>query len=333
MSSSISSSDAPWRAFVRTFAAVAGLAFVGLVAAAVALDPYDTGRFALLRKPGVLDQGPRTANASRGRDPVFDGAIIGNSHIQLVSPQELTQATGIPFVSLIVPGTGPREQFATLDYFLRTRARPARALVVGLDGFWCTDDPALPIWNPFPFWLYDPSLAAYVRGLVRYATLGKMVDRLSVAAGRGKRARPDGYWDYEQYRAWQQDAIASTLALRDVSLAKNTTGAFPALDGLAQHLARIPADVSVVLVRPPVYVTALPDAGTPDATVEEGCRAAMRRVAAGRARTVLVDWRTDRSETRAIENWFDHTHYRAAVARALEADIAAALRRMAGPGL
>src|SRR3954447_693746 len=184
MSSSVSGSEGRWRAFVRTFAAVAGVAFVGLVGAAVALDPYDTGRFALLRKPGVLDQGPRTANASRGRDPAFEGAIVGNSHIQLVSPEELAHAPGIPFVSLIVPGTGPREQFAILDYFLRTRVRPARALVLGLDGFWCTDDPALPIWNPFPFWLYDPSPAAYLRGLVRYATLGKMVDRLQVAAGR-----------------------------------------------------------------------------------------------------------------------------------------------------
>jgi hypothetical protein len=333
MSSSISSSDGRWRAFVRTFAVVAGAVFAALVGAAVALDPYDTGRFALLRKPGVLDQGPRTANASRGRDPAFDGAIVGNSHIQLVSPEELAHATGIPFVSLIVPGTGPREQFAILDYFLRTRVRPARALVLGLDGFWCTDDPALPIWNPFPFWLYDPSPTAYLRGLVRYATLGKMVDRLRVASGKGKRARPDGYWDYEQYRVWRRDAIASTLALRDSSLAKNTTGAFPALDALAPHLARVPADVPVVLVRPPVYVTALPEPGTPEARVEEGCRAAIRRVAEGRPRTALVDWRSDRPETRAIENWFDHTHYRAQMARALEAEIADALRGLGAPGL
>lgn len=321
-------SDRLWSAFVRTFGGIATVATVVLLIAAIVLDPYDTGRFALLRVPGVPEQGPRTANASRGRDPHFDSAIIGNSNVQLVSPEELTQATGFRFVSLIVPGSGPREQFAMFHYFLRTRVRPARALVLGLDDSWCTSDPALPISHPFPFWLYDPDSAVYVRGLFSLETLSKLVDRLRFVFRRRKRAQPNGYWDYEQHLAWRADSVAATLASQPAPVVQHTSDAFPALDTLSAQLARIPPDIAVALVRPPVYVTALPQAGTEAARREEACRAAMRAVAQRRARTALLDWRGDLPVSRDIENWFDRTHYRAGVARLLEADIAASLSKM-----
>ena len=83
------------------------LALVLIVTAVYAIDPYDTGRSSLLAKPGVRPQGPRTAAASRGRDQAFNGAIIGNSHIQLLSPERLKAATGLDFVQLSVPATRP----------------------------------------------------------------------------------------------------------------------------------------------------------------------------------------------------------------------------------
>src|SRR3712207_6134716 len=108
MSSSISSSDAgaPWRSFAVTLLTAAALALLGILTAAYLVDPYDTGRSLLLHKPGVRPQGPRTAAASRGRDPAFDSAIIGNSHIQLLSPERLKEKTGLSFVQLSVPASG-----------------------------------------------------------------------------------------------------------------------------------------------------------------------------------------------------------------------------------
>ncbi len=164
-SSSISSSEplpseaSAWRPFATTFALGGVAIMLGLLGLVLFIDPFDRGLFGDGVR-GVAEQGPRTADASRGRDPAFDGAIIGNSHIQLVSPAALHEATGVPFVSLVVPGTGPREQQVLLDYFLHFRQRPARGLVIGLDDAWCTGEPALPVSNPFPFWLYDdaPSL-------------------------------------------------------------------------------------------------------------------------------------------------------------------------------
>src|ERR1700709_298534 len=120
-SSSTSSSDAmeppdiaqnrSWRRFAAAFAWTAAGLLGGYLALATLVDPYDSGRSRLLSAGGVRPPGPRTAPASRGRGPAFTGAIIGNSHIQLVEPGRLGALTGIPFVQLSVPATGPGEQF------------------------------------------------------------------------------------------------------------------------------------------------------------------------------------------------------------------------------
>ena len=159
MSSSTSSSEpagtpaqaARWTGFAVTFLAAAGVVAFAFLTFAFLLDPYESGRSPLHLKDGVRPQGPRTALASRGRDPAFAGAIVGNSHIQLISPEELRRQTGIPFVSLIAPATGPRESLVLLDWFLRHRKEQTKALVIGIDVRWCTADPTLAIEKPFPF--------------------------------------------------------------------------------------------------------------------------------------------------------------------------------------
>lgn len=324
----------PWTLFVRWLAGAALAVFAGLLAFVVATDPYDTGRFALLRAPGVPAQTPRTAHASRGRDPAFDAAIIGNSHVQMLSPAGLSAATGLAFVTLSVPGTGPREQFVLLDYFLRHRTGAARALVIGIDPYWCRPDPALTPWLPFPFWLYDPSPWRYLAGLVRDQSLDDSTKRIGWVLGLSKRprARPDGYWDYDEGLVWREDRQGVLFQARVPSTVPNETGPYPALDALAARLAALPAGLPVALVQPPVFHLALPEPGTGLARAEAACRAALGRVVAGRPGTALVDWRLDRPEARVPQNFIDPTHYRSAVARAVEADIATAIRGLSGGG-
>lgn len=319
-----------WTRFLQGFAVAAALVFAPVFAGLVAIDPYDTGRFGLVRKPGVPAQGPRTADASRGRDPAFDGAIIGNSHIQLVSPAELAAATGIPFVSLAIPGTGPREQLALVDYFLRNRIRPAGALVLGIDDFWCTPDPALPLSRPFPFWLYERSPWRYLAGLVRWQVFDEAIRRVQYVAGlsRQPRARPDGYWNYDEGSDWRPDAEDAIPTLRLTVTRPNATGRFPALEALGARLATLPAGLPVVILRPPIIATALPDPATPAGSQEAACREALAVAAAGRPGVTILDWRVDRPETRRLENFRDHTHYRSGLARDVERDIAASLARI-----
>lgn len=318
-----------WLRFARIMTVTALVLFVALIGTIAALDPYDTGRFALVSKPGVPPQGPRTAHASRGRDPAYDAAILGNSHVQLLSPERLSAATGIPFVSLTVPATGPKEQFAILDYWLANRVRPPRAIVIGVDPYWCRDDPAMANWMPFPFWLYAPDPWTYLAGLARLDVLEETGRRLRYLAGRIARGRADGYWDYEPDYAAQVaagGALLAKLAQPRATIAVNPTGRFPPLAALRERLAGLPAALRVVLVRSPVYRTGLPKPGSPEAATDAACASAYGALAADDPRIRLIDWRTDRPESRIAELWFDHTHYRAQVAVALERAIADAIR-------
>ena len=335
-SSFISSSDASltgegsWQGFAVIWVSVALALSCALLITAFAVDPYDTGRSTLFAKPGVRPQGPRTAGASRGRDPAFNAAIIGNSHIQLLSPERLSAATGLAFVQLSIPATRPKEQFVLIEWFARHHPE-LRALVIGADNQWCTGDPALPNDKPFPFWLYSHNPMEYLRGLSRYATLEEVPRRLAyVLSRRAPRARPDGYWDYEA--AYVGMGYAGDPAIRarlqqPLSYINNGTGRFPAIEKLEPALASLPAAAAVVIVFPPVYAPSIASEGNAAQQAGAACKEAFAKVASERPRTAVVDWRVDRPETRDPELFFDQTHYRQPLARLIEADIAAALAR------
>jgi hypothetical protein len=320
-----------WTRFALLLAGGAAALSLTMVALLFVLDPYDTGRPGWLTKPGVRPQGPRTAAASRGRDPAFNAAIFGNSHVQLLSPERLDAQTGLSFVSLIAPATRPKEQLALMDWFIRNRTAPPRALVVGVDGEWCTGDPELPNDKPFPFWLYDRSLLAYLRGLIRYDMLEEGPRRVGYLLSRkAERARPDGYWDYEpNYIALGYDVRPdrrAKLEKGEPAIALNATGSFPAADRLSGLLRTLPATTHVTLFHPPFYRSVLPREGDPLRAVDAACKAAFAAVARARPNTTVLDWRVQRPEAQDASLWFDHTHYRAPVARKIEDDIGRLIR-------
>ncbi|MDP4022613.1 hypothetical protein Q8W71_08270 [Methylobacterium sp. NEAU 140] len=332
MSGAAPPSDRAWRGFARALVLTALGLLAGYLALAVLVDPYDTGRVGLLSRGAVRPQGPRTASAVRGRDPAYAGAVIGNSHIQLVEPAELTRLTGVPFVQLSVPATGPAEQFALLGWFLRHHPRPD-AIVLAADAFWCADDPAFPSEHPFPFWLVG-DWPAYLRGLARFSAAQETVNRIGwLLRAKPKRAAADGWWNYEPDYLRQGFGLDPALKARlDRPVGRETephrAGPFPVAARLRAELARVPAATPVVLVFPPVYAAAEPPAGSPRAAAETACRAAIRGALAAHPLSAVVDWRDGRPEARDPDQFFDQSHYRFPVARVLTAEIAADVNRL-----
>jgi hypothetical protein len=323
-----------WARFALMLVGVTAGAMVLMLALLFVLDPYDTGRPGLIEKPGVRPQGPRTAAASRGRDPAFNAAIFGNSHVQLLSPERLNAQTGLGFVSLIAPATHPREQLVLMDWFVRHRSEKnqtaAKAIVIGIDGNWCTPNAALPNEKPFPFWLYERSLVKYAGGLVRFDILEEATRRIDWLRKKApERARPDGYWDYEpNYIGLGYDVRPDRRAMLEKptpAVPANPSAQFPAAGALGVALAGLAPAIRVVLVVPPVYRSALPEAGSALSQADEACKAAFRKLAAARAGATFLDFRVASPEARDASAWFDHTHYRRAVAEKVENAIAAAL--------
>ena len=195
--------------------------------------------------------------------------------------------------------------------------------------------------GPFPSGFTRSSPLEYARGLLRWEVLEEIPPRPDLSAGDGRRAaRPDGYWDYDAEYTQRGDKMAA--AHRQELEAKPYAAAprydrdpqarvryFPAADRFGTVAASLPEDAPLILVVPPLYINALPPDGTEPAFRLQACKAAIADAAQkGHARTALIDWRIDRPEVRNPTWFVDTIHYRQPIARAMEANIAEALRRL-----
>lgn len=311
-----------WAGFTRALLVAAALALSAVYGALLAIDPYDSGRTGLIAARGVHDQYPFTGNVSRARDGRFDAAIFGNSHVQLLRPERLDGLTGLRFVQLTLPATRPRDALDMLRWFMANRAGPPRAVLVGVDHFWCLDEVLHA--DRFPAWLYTDRWPAYLAGLLRYRSVEVATARVKfLRSGQGG-LRPDGYWDYaELYRANGLDgADASRRRLAEpVGFPVNESGRFPALDRLRAALAALPRETAVVLVWPPLYRTALPAPDTAGSRTAAACRAGLERIARARPRTAFLDLLDARADDPAA--FYDHDHVRHAPAMEIEREVAA----------
>jgi hypothetical protein len=328
MNSSISASER-WRRWLAFYAASALALGAAVAALLLALDPYDTGRLALLGEHGVPVLGQRLAAASLGRRPTVDTAIIGNSVMQLLAPQRLAAGGSIGVVQLTIPGTGPREQLVVAEWFRRHHPGAAlRGLVIGIDQTWCRGDGRIDLTNPFPFWLYADSALDYAAGLMSLKSFEAVARELKLLLGRAPPARADGYVDYEAGRVWEAAAVAArTAPPLGIEAPANPAAPppdFAAAPLLRDFLARLPAATRVVLVFPPRHRHAIARPGTAAAADERACTAAFTAIAAARAGMRALDF-IGRDGMTEDEDFWDLVHYRIAVARRMETEIAAAL--------
>jgi hypothetical protein len=357
------SNDRVWRRFALAFLAVFAGVVVVVYVFIILVDPYDSGRFFSLGLRGLYDgpqgadkvsgqpgaaasssaaafgntdESQRTGNVALGRSARFNAAIFGNSHGQLLSPQRLSQATGLNFVQLTVPGANVREQIAMMHWFIRHHVEIG-ALVLTLDERWCVTDPALPVRSPFPFWLYSDSDLIYLANALSTRTLRDGFRRLASTFGRSPAVDPTGYSDYEAGKAWSfkpgKPVAAEGFPARDGRPFAREPD-FPGLILLDALLGEVPAKTPVVIVLPPQFYTQLPPAGTGGARFRDYCKWQIALRAERGAGSAFIDFLVDSEITRNPENFMDAEHYRANIAQMIEADIAAALkgRRTASEG-
>jgi hypothetical protein len=310
-----------WQRFVIVFLmtlCLGGSAAFGFI---LVIDPYDRGSLGLGWLSGIVDEDPRTASASRGRDPRFDSAVIGNSHGQLINPARLSSGTGLNFVQLTVPATGPREQLTLLRWFIGHHDHIG-AVVLAADATWCTPDPALPISTPFPFWLYTDSNVEYAANVLRSDALLRGWRRILLAFGLRRESDPTGFSDYERGRTW---AFAPNVpeGLTPASGIRSPQRPFPAIEQLRAIMRQLPANVRLIVVFPPVFVTLLPDAGSDAAEWMAECKGAFSLLVEGRG--TLIDFAIDSELVRDPKNFMDPSHYRANLASQIDEAIVAAL--------
>jgi hypothetical protein len=320
-------SDRQWLHFSWLFLSIFFCTLAGIVMVLLLVDPFDSGRSPFSIVAGVYDRDPRIAGASLGRDPSFNSAVLGNSHGQALNPTRLSLATGLSFVQLTVPGTGPREQLTLLRWFVDHHASVS-GIVLVVDDRWCVQDLNGPLQFSFPFWLYGGFLD-YLPHLLSPRAIDRAGRRLGLALGVYTRSDPTGFMDYEADRVWAFNPETSAPA---ATSQRGPVGqpAFPAIERLAAALADLPAAVPVVIVIPPVFYTSLPPLGSATAAQFAQCRTALSQLTGQRPRGVLLDFRVDNDATRDPTNFMDATHYRSEIARTIEKHIATALASETG---
>jgi hypothetical protein len=311
--------EGAWRGFAARFLA----AFVAVLAVTLAfvilIDPYDSGRFPSLGIVGISDTNQRTEHVSLGRSDKFNAAIFSDSHGQLLDPDRLTQATGLSFVQLSIPGGYAPEQLAVMRWFIRHHAHVG-AIVLAADERWCSDDPQP--WRWFPFWLYGDSDWAYLVNSLNSRSASAALRRVKHALGLLQPSHPRGYDDYEARRPadYKFDFPPPPDMMAAASPVDLGGRPMPAIDRLAAELKTAPG-TPLVVVFPPVYISVLPNDAQSLALLNE-CKARLARLAATTPRGGFLDYLIDSPLARDQASFQDIDHYRAPVARRIEQEIA-----------
>jgi hypothetical protein len=315
-------SDRVWRRFALTFLGVFGGGVGLMYAALLVIDPYDTGRFPTFMKTGVVDEGQRTSNASHGRDPRFTAAVIGNSRGQMLDPAKLSALTGMDFVQLTSPASGPVEQMTMLRYFMAYH-RKIDAVILSVDERWCGHDQSLPIIMPFPFWLYRGNLE-YLGHVLSTRALTFAARRIKMQIGLVPPDDARGYQDYEtgHYRNFRP----GPLQLVEPPAVAPLDTPFAGFDILDPVLAELPATTHVVFLMSPVYQAWLDELDPQMIADLPRCKAEVAQRAAARPNTAFLDYFAESPISHDAENFMDTQHFRLNIARLLEARIAEELK-------
>jgi hypothetical protein len=328
MTSSTSGSDRhaarrAWRRWLVVFAAAYFGAGALLFALLLLIDPYDTGRFPSFGIVGIADKSMRTADASRGRDPHFNAAVIGNSTGQRLDPYRLSQASGFRFIQLSIPKLGPEEQLVLMQWVV-SHHTDYGALVIVTDPTWCDPDPDRPLDNPFPFWLYGGDLR-YLTNVLSTRAMDRAAWRIEIALGLRQPVDPVGFTDY--LRPGDREVFETPPPVIPEALGEvRQRPGLPWVDRLRAFVETVPQSVRVLLVVPPVYYTALPPPGSWQAAVIDACKAGLRQVIADRPLSGFLDFRVDLEGAHDASDFVDLVHFRQKLAGQVEDAIIAALR-------
>ncbi|MBV8766780.1 MAG: hypothetical protein JOZ66_17880 [Hyphomicrobiales bacterium] len=322
---SLEPTNAQWRRFARRFVAVFFAELLAVFAFLIAVDPLDSGRFPKLTVSGPIDSVGRVVNVSRGRDPRFNAAIIGNSHLMPLEPKRLSAATGYSFVQLAVPAERKREDAAMISWFQRNHAKIA-ALVINADATICDRDPALPLTAPFPFWLYDSDLD-YVAHMMSASMLRSSARRIKASFGLTPISDPSGTVFEEVKFAFAGPPPPVQPPATDLFPALLADERFPAIDLMEKALDGLPSSTMIVFVVPPAHVSILPQENTPEWREIKTCKHALERRVRAHPNWRLLDYFLDTPAARETSNFVDPNHYRAFFSRMIENDIAGALRK------
>jgi hypothetical protein len=313
-----------WRHWLWRFGGVFAATSVGLYLCVILVDPFSTGRFALTQRIDVATPVSRLAKVGIVRDPEFNAAIFGSSLGVPLDPVEVGAGTGWRVAQLAIEAALPPNQLTVARAFERHHRLGAALDIFILDSLWCRlGDPYAGGSGPFPTWLYESPDSEYLSRIFFPIAIETMVVRIEIWLGLApQRGRSDGFVVISPSDGGVRQA--PPVVHRPVDGPPVDAG-FPALDALADHVARRPAASATAFVFVPAYIAALPEEGSAAARRLQACKDRVRNLTERRPNTAYLDFMTDNPLVRDPSNFTYDFHYRVEVAHWMEPQIARAL--------
>ena len=288
----------------------------------IILDPWDALPLSppLPRVP--ISSNARFSHPAIARNPHFDAAVFGTSTARLLRPVDLDPLFDAHFANLAMNSATAWEQTQLLSVFLSAHPTP-KALIIDIDGAWCspTADRLTP--RPFPTWIYrNNRWPGYREMLTPYAVQEAANQALVLLHLKRQRYGSDGYTSFvppdTAYDPARVDAaFARWPATDQTPISPNLPQPFPALDLLQPALQTIPTTTRIILFFPPAHIEQQGDPGSRTAIRWAQCKAHVAAIADGRA--TVLDMLLPSTITRDRTNYWDPLHYRVSVARRIAA--------------
>jgi len=341
---------AAWRSFVRVAAGtLTGLVLLcyGFV---LAVDPYDNLPFSPDFDRKQITTSQRFFYPAMARDSRFDSAIIGNSSVRLLRPDQLNELLDGKFVNLGMNAASSWEQQQIFNVFQRNHST-IKNVLIGMEYNWCREevDPKF-IGNTtaedFPEWMYDEQTFNNLPRL-NTVSLQHAWKQLMILAGvRESRFGDDGYtvftkpgseYDIEKarleiYSSPDPLELEPQIPPFEMNSSERSQIPLPALSRLQSMLNTLPVNTRKILLFMPLHSFRQARPGSRQESVWNECKKRTVEIASRGDNIFVLDFMIRSAITRTDSNYWDSVHYTVEVAETLGKHIGTGVnQRFDGP--
>ena len=194
------------------------------------------------------------------------------------------------------------------------------------DAPWCAHELAPLRRNSFPYRPLWRNKFEYAARSFSWRAIDHAFQRITIWLGKRQRYHPDGFFNYEE--SLPVDAHPTTSSDPSAAPAPATlSGNFPIKALLEGEIKKLSDDVSIVIVIPPTFYTAIPlTLAAPRRRTLKPAKRLTDLLSPTGLFSSFLDYRIENTLTRDPANFVDLIHYRTKIARKMEERIGTSIR-------
>ncbi len=311
------------------------------------IDPYDNLSFSPKLQRAPVDKYQRLFHPALARKAHFDSAIIGNSNIRLLKPQQLNRLLDGAFVNLGMDAASSWEQQQIFEVFVRHHSK-IKNIIFGLDYLWCYpayadqkfvgDNTA----TGFPQWLFDARVDNDFPPLSLLSLQHAWLQLLAVTGIGPSPYGTDGYhlftgpmsgYDIQKARIniyGSSEPKGKERVNSPVALTAKQRKALrsQALKRLEDMLITLPYETRKIIIFTPYHFYYQAAPGSRQEIIWQECKHSVAELAKQLQNTYVIDFMIESEITTNDAHYWDYKHYNEQIAALLGELMATAVKTL-----